>query len=1082
MKKSTLLGLLTFLLTLSVTDAWALAKIIKAPMQNNLQREDDPSKKDKPKFYVMLEGSECQISADSEGRTIVFADGEDITDWTDENGITIDWKKTIIYAGGEEDMDIGTCNITMTGGEVYGIYGAGYYKDATGTVNVSISGGRIRNIRAAGPYDNYVLHGTFNLIMTGGEYISWQYPYLVGTDETKVYVIVTGVKYTYDDVFIDADPSHVAPEEEEEDDPYTWTAPDEDEEEIIDSYCRATGCLAQNAAGTEYFMSGTLTNTIDLTIPRLTICEGAVLTNRGNIKVTRCNGLTNIGTVTGNEIDSHNHNYAEVKRTEPTCSENGLCVYSCTYCSAFKLKKLFATGNHNEVVVPGVEATCTTSGYGASSYCQDCGKFLTFGLVVKAKGHAYLTNFKTGEPSKYTDYCTNSSHTLTYKECIRCGARDYDPAESRIYAHSYTLQDDYSVAPTCTTDGKKKYSCSKCKNSYEISIDGSRLGHQPIYHEAHEATCTTSGRPAYYSCERTGCKQLSMDGNNWNNFKIMTIPALGHDYSAQSATAEALASPATCTEKATYYYSCAQCNAVNASAEAATFEAGSVLGHHFSIKDIDYDPEFPEAGSVTLHCDQCDADFSNFTFNRNTIQKRTTHNRSDNTAKSTLNYINSYPTCSRPGEALYTLTMEVSGQKLQKDFVAELAKIENRHLWNTDGTCALCGAHYAATLRWPLTYWAGDTQYYTPGQAFVYDSVEEAIADCEKCQDDYTDYKELAIFQDATLQHDIRVANGDAIYLNVDLNNHTVDGQKDIIMGDGAHLCILNGTLNANIVEGSEGIVYLAMENAKVTFNKYGISTGITKLGGSEFNFMLEDGQEYRCDRELPVDNAWYSRQFDSPGQWEALFVPVPVSCEDSRYDVAEIYAVGVLEDTNGNGSLDADDEKVLIVRNLTSGCTEPGTPYLIRSRKAGRLTIDSADGTLCEPSFNELTCGTTRNSYTFNGTYENMDIAPSQNLYFMQQRGMLATAEEDTTLQPLRWYMTSESKTGGYNSGDRLPSKVRVIAIGEEIDEETAIRMVDASSSNHSSEPVYNLSGIRMNGSKLPAGLYIQGGRKVVR
>ena len=73
-----------------------------------------------------------------------------------------------------------------------------------------------------------------------------------------------------------------------------------------------------------------------------------------------------------------------------------------------------------------------------------------------------------------------------------------------------------------------------------------------------------------------------------------------HTYDKQVAEAEYLATSATCTQKATYYYSC-ECGQRG----TETFEYGIPLGHNFTNYVSDNNATCTEDGTKTAKCDRC---------------------------------------------------------------------------------------------------------------------------------------------------------------------------------------------------------------------------------------------------------------------------------------------------------------------------------------------------------------------------------------------------------------------------------------------------------------------------------------------
>lgn len=74
-----------------------------------------------------------------------------------------------------------------------------------------------------------------------------------------------------------------------------------------------------------------------------------------------------------------------------------------------------------------------------------------------------------------------------------------------------------------------------------------------------------------------------------------------HTFDKQVVSGEYLAKEATCTEKATYYYSC-ECGAKGTN----TFEIGAPLGHSFTNYVSDNNATCTKDGTKTAKCDRCD--------------------------------------------------------------------------------------------------------------------------------------------------------------------------------------------------------------------------------------------------------------------------------------------------------------------------------------------------------------------------------------------------------------------------------------------------------------------------------------------
>lgn len=86
---------------------------------------------------------------------------------------------------------------------------------------------------------------------------------------------------------------------------------------------------------------------------------------------------------------------------------------------------------------------------------------------------------------------------------------------------------------------------------------------------------------------------------------VVTIPDHAHDFCMEIVKDEYSAAPATCTEAATYYKSCACGTPSKDTAEQATFTNGKPLGHKYEWKDLD---GIHHAMYCTNGCDTWDMD------------------------------------------------------------------------------------------------------------------------------------------------------------------------------------------------------------------------------------------------------------------------------------------------------------------------------------------------------------------------------------------------------------------------------------------------------------------------------------------
>ena len=140
------------------------------------------------------------------------------------------------------------------------------------------------------------------------------------------------------------------------------------------------------------------------------------------------------------------------------------------------------------------------------------------------------------------------------------------------HTHSFTEQKverQYLASEaTCTEAAKYYYSCACGEKGSSTFESGNALGHDfGEWVTVKESTEKEKGLKTR-TCVRTGC----------GYYENAEIPELAHTHSftEQKVEQQYLASEATCTEAAKYYYSCA-CGEKGSS----TFESGNALGHDF---------------------------------------------------------------------------------------------------------------------------------------------------------------------------------------------------------------------------------------------------------------------------------------------------------------------------------------------------------------------------------------------------------------------------------------------------------------------------------------------------------------------
>lgn len=154
--------------------------------------------------------------------------------------------------------------------------------------------------------------------------------------------------------------------------------------------------------------------------------------------------------------------------------------------------------------------------------------------------------------------------------CICCAAIGLTGCKKDKHIHAFDKQvitDEYKATDTtCTEAATYYYSCECGEKGAGTFEYGDPLGHSfTNYVSDNNATCTEDGTMTA-KCDRCDKKNTVKDIDS----------KLHHSYTEQIVSDEYLAAPATCTKKATYYYSC-----VCGEKGTETFEYGSTTDHNF---------------------------------------------------------------------------------------------------------------------------------------------------------------------------------------------------------------------------------------------------------------------------------------------------------------------------------------------------------------------------------------------------------------------------------------------------------------------------------------------------------------------
>ena len=240
----------------------------------------------------------------------------------------------------------------------------------------------------------------------------------------------------------------------------------------------------------------------------------------------------------------------------------------------------------------------------------------------------------------------------------------------------------------------------------------------------------------------------------------------------------------------------------------------------------------------------------------------------------------------------------------------------------------------------------------------------------------------------------------------------------------------------------------------------------------------IEDGMLFDNDFVRANTTITYSRDFTNT-HWQALYVPFSIPVDSlSKYGLQ----VAELNDTHQwdfNGDGVADSTRVEFF-TLTSGSTEANYPYLIRATEPTTLSLTLKDIEVQAAEENSIECSSTKQKFTFVGTYTGVSGADmyDNNYYGMSGGGLKRVSNNTVSLKPQRWYMKIENKNG--SPVTYYAPSIRFIVDGIEDEAETSDLVLPTVDSDLSA-PMYSIEGIRQTSNHLQPGLYVRQGKKIV-
>ena len=252
------------------------------------------------------------------------------------------------------------------------------------------------------------------------------------------------------------------------------------------------------------------------------------------------------------------------------------------------------------------DETCTEDG--VMTYdCSVCGKVaIKTETIDKITGHDFTGDWAMKEDGK------NGSH---YQKCLRCDAYGYGGVENNSCPHDWCKLEAAEVvtAATCTDDGIRKYTCSKCPATYTEEIPATGHPYDKINKTAAKNVanvCGGDGNAEFWTC--TVCNRVYTDSaltaeiTDYTDADADGIPDVletkgpEHNFTGTCVNASNGAD-------GTHYYKCTRCSVYGLMVDGKPV-IGATEKHSFSSKTSA--STCTTAGKITYTCSGCNHTYS----------------------------------------------------------------------------------------------------------------------------------------------------------------------------------------------------------------------------------------------------------------------------------------------------------------------------------------------------------------------------------------------------------------------------------------------------------------------------------------
>ncbi len=246
--------------------------------------------------------------------------------------------------------------------------------------------------------------------------------------------------------------------------------------------------------------------------------------------------------------------------------------------------------------------------------------------------------------------------------------------------------------------------------------------------------------------------------------------------------------------------------------------------------------------------------------------------------------------------------------------------------------------------------------------------------------------------------------------------------------------------------------------------------TNIVVKNGNAYtcaNLELTDGADFYTPVAFTATQAAYSRTLPETSKWGTIVLPFSAETIEgaSLYEATEIVA-------------DGSEESILAVQPVTGSALEANTPALFQGETAGTtVTFSASDAEVAATADAVLTKAIGENGYTLTGSLSTIDALTEGDLFIAKDMFWSVGTQNTVRMQAFRAYI---------DAPEAGPAQVNVLRIL--IGDATSIRQT--LSDGTLPVDVYSLQGVQLRKNVergealkgLPAGIYIVGGKKVVK